>query len=164
MNRVCLSITLTARKLIPTTPNPTSTEQMATNWTTLQSSSSQEAIVTNRFRPTTQSTAANITTEEATTGNELTTPNITNYVSSNPNTELNNGTTEVSTVTPSQQHPNKTAQVTTNSISTLTTLMGTSAQTTTPSSTLKPTENSQCFPTGMFQFSMCLEFVLHAFP
>ncbi|XP_040022368.2 uncharacterized protein LOC120811201 [Gasterosteus aculeatus] len=136
-----------ARKLIPTTPNPTSTEQMATNWTTLQSSSSQEAIVTNRFRPTTQSTAANITTEEATTGNELTTPNITNYVSSNPNTELNNGTTEVSTVTPSQQHPNKTAQVTTNSISTLTTLMGTSAQTTTPSSTLKPTENSQCFPT-----------------
>ncbi|XP_068592017.1 C-type mannose receptor 2-like isoform X2 [Cebidichthys violaceus] len=84
---------------------------------------------------------------EAETANNLMTPNTTDLVSSTPNTELNNATTEMSTVTPTKQPPNTTAQVTTDSVSTLTTLMGTSAQTTTPSSTLKPTENSQSFPT-----------------
>lgn len=142
-------LTLTARKSIPTTTSQTSTQPMATEMTTLQSTSTQDVKVTYPFTLATtyQSHTTHITTEEATTAYELTTPKATNLESSTPNTELNNTTTGMSTVTHTQQPPTTTAQVTTGSTSTLTTLMGTSAQTTTPSSTPKPTENSQSFPT-----------------
>lgn len=129
---------------------------MPANLTTVSNTSSQEVMLTYHLTvdTTNQSHTSNVTTEEAKTNSEPTTPNTTDLVSNTSSTELNNATTEMTTVTATQQPLTTTAQVTPDGVSTSTTLMGTSAQNTTQSSTLKPTENS--FPTGKFQIIMCL--------
>ncbi|XP_042346277.1 macrophage mannose receptor 1 [Plectropomus leopardus] len=145
-----------ARKSIPTTTNQASTQETLTtdqptvDLTTLPNMS--EVMTTLGLHLTVDTTnnsqAINVTTEEATTSNGMTTPNTTDLVSSMSNTEVHNSTTEMSTVTETQQPPTTTATVTTDGVSTLTTLMGTSAQTTAQYSTLTPTENIQSVATG----------------
>ncbi|XP_037639958.1 C-type mannose receptor 2 [Sebastes umbrosus] len=138
-----------ARKSIPTSTIQTSTQDTPANLTTVSNTSSQEVMLTYHLTvdTTNQSHTTNVTTEEAKTNSEPTTPNTTDLVSNTSSTELNNATTEMTTVTATQQPLTTTAQVTPDSVSTLTTLMGTSAQNTTQFSTLKPTENS--FPIEM---------------
>ena len=155
-------LTLTARKSIAPTTDQTSTQgalttdPLPTNLTTSPDTSSQEVIVTVHFTvsaPTNHSNAT-VATSKATTASELTTPNTTDVVSTTSSTELNNATTEMSTVTAAQLLPTATLQVTTDGVSAFTTLNNT--QNTTQSSTLKPTQNSQRLPPGMFKITECL--------
>ncbi|XP_063735537.1 C-type mannose receptor 2 [Eleginops maclovinus] len=136
-----------ARKSIPTTTHQ-STEGTTEDLTTFYSSinSSQQVIITFHFNVAPNSShTSNVATEETTTANRLTTQNTTDLVTSTSSTELNNATTEMSAVAATQQTPTTTALVTTEGISTL---MATSAGTTSPSLTLKPTETSHSLLTG----------------
>lgn len=137
-----------ARKSIPTTTHQ-STEGTTEDPTTFYSSTSQEVIITFHFNVVSNTShTSNVTTEEATTADRPTTPNTTDLVSNTSSTELNNAATEMSTVTATQQIPTTTALITRSGISTFTTLKPTSADTTSPSLTLKPTETSHSLLTG----------------
>ncbi|XP_033983581.1 C-type mannose receptor 2 [Trematomus bernacchii] len=131
-----------ARKSIPTTTHQ-STEGTTEDLTTLYSSTSQEVLITFHFNVVSNTShTSKVTTEEATTANRPTTPNTTDRVSSTSSTELNNAATEMSTVTATQQIPTTTTLITRGGISTITTLKPTSADTTSPSLTLKPTKTT----------------------
>lgn len=144
-----LLLTLTARKSIPTTTHQ-STEGTTEDLTTFYSSTSQEAITTFHLNVVSNTShTSNVTTEEATTADRPTTPNTTDLVSNTTSTELNNAATKMSTVTATQQIPTTTALITRSGISTFTTLKPTSADTTSPSLTLKPTETSHTLLTGI---------------
>ncbi|XP_010792843.1 C-type mannose receptor 2-like isoform X2 [Notothenia coriiceps] len=131
-----------ARKSIPTTTHQ-STEGTTEDLTTSYSSTSQEVIITFHFNVVSNTShTSNVTTEESTTADRPTTPNTTDLVSSTSSTELNNAATEMSTVTATQQIPTTTAFITRSGISTFTTLKPTSADTTSPSLTLKPTKTT----------------------
>lgn len=145
-----------AKKSVPTAIDHTSTHntmtanQMATNQTA-PTTSPQEVLLTLYFtvEASRHSNATTVPTNKRTTTNEMTTQNTTNLLSSTPSTELHNATTEMSTLTAAHLPPTTTVQVTsTDDVTALTTPMGTSAQITTQSSTLKPTENSQSLTPG----------------
>lgn len=121
------------KKSVLTNSNQTTTQE---NLTTPQQVSVNFTVVAS----TTKSNAANFTTEEQTTSDNLTTPNTTELVSSSSN----NATTVMSTLTAIQIPPTTTVH-TTNNGSALTTVMGTSTQTT-PTPAPMPTENSQSLP------------------
>ncbi|KAM6995332.1 C-type mannose receptor 2-like [Tautogolabrus adspersus] len=152
-----------ARKLFPATTIQPSTQlsqttnEQPTTLTTLLNTSSQEVTTTYHFTLTSsnQSNVTNVTTEEKTTTVKGLTPNTTDLGSSRFTTKLNNATAEMFNVTATQLPPNATVQATTGDASSTTTLMGTSAKTSTQLNLTtqplppKTTENSQSWPPGI---------------
>lgn len=132
------------------------TDELSLNMTAISQNSSQGFTTT--FHSTVATTellhTTNVTATAPTTSSGLTTPNTTKFVSRPSSTELSDATTE-STVTPTIQHPKPTVSVTTSSTSTLT--MGTSAQSTTPTSTV----NNQNLQPGEFKILDVFVFILH---
>lgn len=134
-----------ASKSVPTTTSQTSTRDANTaDQLTVLPNKSQEVTITFHF--TVASNVPNVTTKGATTASRLTTPNTTALVSSTSSTEPNNATAGMTAAM--QQPPTTTVHVSTDGVSALTTLAGTSAQSTTRPSTLKPTEGSQSLHPG----------------
>ncbi|KAM3614652.1 uncharacterized protein V6R79_017551 [Siganus canaliculatus] len=137
------------RKSVSETSDETSTrdtittDQLPVNVTTLPNNSGPgKETFTSTVTSLSFSNATDVTTNEATTVSPQTTANTTDFPSVTSSTELNNATTELSNVTAVQLPPTTTAQATTEGVSSLTTLMGTTALNTTQMFTPNPTENS----------------------
>ncbi|XP_027141947.1 C-type mannose receptor 2 [Larimichthys crocea] len=140
-----------AKASISTSFTSTSTQDThTTKSTTLPNNLSPVITLTIHLTVAASTNHSNITTTEATTASQLTTLNTTDHVSSTSSTdELNNTTAEMSAVTGTQLPPTTTVQGTADGVSALTTLMGTSTQTTAQPTTLKPTDSPGLLPANL---------------